>query len=126
MSVLSPSSASVLPRRLALLALLSSVVAGCAGEAPYLLTDYRYHQRNQVIVCFNEARNKLADAKAMADGVCEQYDRTSQLALLQPNQCSFTAPTQAVFTCAARPGETPAPMPRRSAPMRHDAPLPTE
>ena len=82
------------------------LVAGCA-EAPYAYTDYRSHQRGSVVVCFNEDTATIKDAKVLADEICRPHDRTSQLTLVQPYQCSWTAPTQVTFVCVARPGETP-------------------
>jgi hypothetical protein len=102
------------------------LVAGCRAEAPYVYTDYRFHQRAVVIVCFNDETAKISDAKALADEICRQYDRTSRLAFEQPYQCSWTAPTQAYFNCVARPGETPPPITQHMSPMRHDTPLPPE
>ncbi len=100
----------------------TALMAGCA-EAPYVYTDYRSHQRGSVIVCFNEGTATVKDAKVLADEICKQYERTSQLALVQSYQCSWTAPTQANFACVARPGETPPPFVEHLSPMRHDPSL---
>ncbi len=112
------------PRFVPLAAALSAVVltVGCA-EAPFVMTDYRYHQRGSVSVCFNERTTTVKDAKVLADEICRQYERTSQLSLIQSYQCSWTAPTQASFTCVARPGETPPPFVEHLSPMRHDPSL---
>jgi hypothetical protein len=104
--------------------LLLLALAGCADEKPYVMSDYRYHQRGMVQACFSEQTGTLAQATELAEGICRQYDRTAKLQLLQPYQCSWTAPTLATYSCVARPGETPAPILLHNAPMRHDTPLP--
>jgi hypothetical protein len=104
--------------------LLPLGLAGCSAEKPYVMTDYRYHQRGIVLACYNEDSGSLQQAEALAEDVCRQFDRTAKLQLLQPNQCSWTAPTLATFSCVARPGESPAPILLHNAPMRHDTPLP--
>lgn len=110
--------------RSAFLALSGAVLmAGCVSEAPYVFTDYRFHQRGQVIVCYDEKNASPEQVKALADNICAQYDRTSQFQFQQPLQCSWTAPTQVFFTCVARPGEHPAPIQEHLPPMRHDQPL---
>ena len=108
------------------LALLAALVCGCAAEPPYLLSDYRHHQRGTVIVCYNDETTAPEQVKAMADEICRQYDRVASLQLQQMYQCSWTVPTQATFHCVARPGETPPPIIRHNAPMRHDPALPPE
>ena len=108
----------------AVLFALSVPLCGCATERPYVFTDYRYHQRGQVIVCYNERDSKPEEVKGLADDICKQYDRMAYLALEQSNQCSWTAPDQAFFFCVPRPGETPAPLVERMSPMRHDPRLP--
>jgi hypothetical protein len=100
------------------------LLSGCTPEEPYIFTDYRWHQRGTVIACYNDESATVDQARALADGICRQFDRTAQLQLLQPYQCSWTAPTQAIFSCVARPGETPSPILLHNAPMRHDTPLP--
>jgi dTDP-4-dehydrorhamnose reductase len=110
----------------AALAGLIPLVAGCAPEAPYVYTDYRYHQRGQVIVCYSDEKGTPEQVKALADEVCRQYDRVAMLQLQQEYQCSWTAPTQAVFHCMPRPGENPPPIVQHHAPMRHDPALPPE
>jgi hypothetical protein len=102
------------------------LVAACGAEAPYVFTDYRFHQRGLVIVCFNDATATTADAKKLADETCRQYDRTSRLAFEQAYQCSWTAPTQAIFNCVPRPGENPPPITEHLSPLRHDTPLPAQ
>jgi hypothetical protein len=104
--------------------LLLLLLAGCADEKPYVMSDYRFHQRGVVQACFSEENGTLAQATALAEGICKQYDRTAQLQLVQKLQCSWTAPTLATYTCVARPGETPTPILLHNAPMRHDTPLP--
>ncbi|HXP96061.1 MAG TPA: hypothetical protein VN809_05065 [Telmatospirillum sp.] len=97
-------------------------VSGCT-EAPYVDDDYRYHQRGIVKVCFSESNASMADAKALADEACRQYERTAKLALIQPYQCTWSTSTLATFSCVARPGETPPPYVERLSPMRHDQTL---
>lgn len=109
-------------RPILLLTLL--LLAACAEEKPYVMTDYRYHQRGIVQACFNEENGTLQQATQLAETVCSQFDRTAKLQLLQPYQCSWAAPTLATFSCVARPGETPLPILLHNAPMRHDTPLP--
>jgi hypothetical protein len=99
------------------------LLAGCSAEAPYVTTDYRYHQRGTVQVCLNDETATTADAKKLADEICRQYERTSRLSLVQPYQCSWTAPTLVTFACVARPGETPPPFAEHLSPMRHDPTL---
>lgn len=112
------------PRFATLAVVLSATVltAGCA-EAPYVNTDYRSHQRGSVQVCFNEDTATMADAQKLADAICHQFERTAKLSLVQPYQCTWTAPTLATFGCVARPGETPPPFVEHLSPMRHDPSL---
>ena len=110
-------------RLLPLLAIFLQLAA-CAPEKPYILTDYRNHQRGIVQACFSEENATIEQAQALAEDVCKQYDRTALLQLVQPNQCSWLAPVQAYFSCVPRPGETPAPILLHNAPLRHDMPLP--
>ena len=100
------------------------LLGSCAAEAPYVYTDYRFHQRGQVIVCYDDSTTKMTEIKAIADEICRQYDRTSQFVLKQSSQCSWTVPDQAIYTCVPRPGENPPPIIPHMAPMRHDAELP--
>lgn len=109
--------------RLVPVAILMSL-AGCADEKPYVMSDYRYHQRGIVQACYSDDTASLPQATALAEDVCKQFDRTAQLQLLQPYQCSWTAPVLATYSCVARPGESPAPILLHNAPMRHDTPLP--
>jgi hypothetical protein len=109
--------------RLAPLALSAVLLAGCATEKPYLYSDYRYHQIGQVIICSSDSNSTPEQVKAMAEEVCNQYDRTAIVATVQKYQCSWTAPTQSTFACAARPGEHPAPIVPRLAPLRRDQQL---
>jgi hypothetical protein len=110
----------------ALVAILASsmFLAACVAEAPYVYTDYRFHQRGAVIVCYNEDQASPAQVNALAEEICRQYDRTAQFVLQQPFQCSWSAPTQVTYSCVARPGETPGPIIPHRPPMRHDPPLP--
>ena len=103
---------------------LAAPLAGCMSERPYLFSDYRYHQRGQVIICYSARDSKPEEVKVLADDICRQYDRMAVLALEQGNQCSWTAPDEAFFACVPRPGETPAPIVERKSPMRHDPRLP--
>jgi len=106
--------------------LFALLLTGCAAEGPFVATDYRYHQRATVAVCYNDEISTAEQAQAMAEEICRQYDRTAKLQLVQLYQCSWTAPTRATYNCVARPGEHPAPITRTNAPMRHDTPLPPE
>jgi len=99
-------------------------LSACSAEKPYILTDYRAHQRGIVVACYNEDSATLAQAKALAEEVCHQFDRTAQVQLIQRDQCSWSAPTQVTLSCVPRPGESPGPILLHNAPMRHDTPLP--
>jgi hypothetical protein len=111
------------PLRLAPLLLLLSLSA-CSAEKPYVMSDYRFHQRGVVLACYNEENATLAQAEAAAEEVCHQFDRTAKVQLVQPYQCSWSAPTLVTLSCVARPGENPGPILLHNAPMRHDTPLP--
>ncbi len=100
------------------------LLTGCGSDRPFLLSDYRLHQRGQVVVCYSESSSTADEVKATADEVCRQYDRVAKLELVQEEQCSWTEPSEARFSCVARPGETPSPILQHMAPMRHDTPLP--
>jgi len=76
-------------------------LGGCAPEEPYILSDYRFHQRGMVVACYNDDTATVTQAQTLAEGICQQYDRTARLQLLQP-----------------------APILLHNAPMRHDTPLP--
>jgi len=104
--------------------LLLIALAACADEKPYIMSDYRYHQRGVVQACYSEENGTLAQATELAEGICKQFDRTAKLQLLQPYQCSWTAPTLATYSCVPRQGENPTPILLHNAPMRHDTPLP--
>jgi hypothetical protein len=97
----------------------AALLAGCAEE-PFVVNDYRFHQRGTLSICYNEKTTTMAQLKTMADEVCRPYDRTSALDLVQQYQCTWTAPTQARFSCVSRPGETPRPFSEHLSPMRHD------
>jgi len=103
---------------------LTLALTACEAEKPFILSDYRLHQRGVVQACFNEENATVADAVKVAEEVCRQYDRTVAVQLVQPYQCSWSAPTQVTMTCVARPGENPGPVLQHGAPMRHDTPLP--
>jgi hypothetical protein len=111
---------------LSLLLLIGTLAAltACESEKPYVMTDYRFHQRGIVLACFNEENATIADAQKVAEEVCRQYDRTAEVQLVQPYQCSWRAPTLVTLHCTARPGENPGPILQHGAPMRHDTPLP--
>lgn len=98
-------------------------LAGCSSRppAPYLLTDYRQHQRGVVEVCFDDRRTSIPQAQALAETVCKQYDRTAQFEISQRLQCDWQRPTLALFYCLARPGEEPAPLQPQDAPLRHNS-----
>jgi hypothetical protein len=101
----------------------ATLLTGCVTEAPYVTSDYRYHQRGTVQICFDDGSATIKDIKPLADDICRTIDRTSKLAYVQPYQCNWTAPTMATFSCVPRPGETPPPLVDHSAPMRHDPSL---
>jgi hypothetical protein len=105
-------------------ALILLGLAACSPEKPYVVTDYRFHQRGIVQVCYDEGAANLEQAQQLVEDVCRQYDRTAKAQLVQPYQCSWRAPVQATFACVPRPGENPGPILLHSAPMRHDTPLP--
>lgn len=112
---------------LSLLLLLGTLLGltACETEKPYVMSDYRYHQRGVVLACFNEENATVADVqKVVEEEVCRQYDRTAEVQLVQPYQCSWSAPTLVTLHCSARPGENPGPILQHGAPMRHDTPLP--
>ena len=109
--------------RLVSLFVLAGLTA-CTAEKPYVLSDYRFHQRGIVQACYSEEKSTLADTVALAEEVCHQFDRTAKVQLVQPYQCSWTAPTLVILACVARPGENPGPILLHNAPMRHDTPLP--
>jgi hypothetical protein len=104
--------------------LLPVLLSACAEEKPYVMSDYRFHQRGVVLACYNEEHATLAQAEAVAEEVCHQFDRTAKVQLVQPYQCSWSAPTLVTLSCVARPGENPGPILLHNAPMRHDTPLP--
>jgi hypothetical protein len=99
------------------------LLAGCSAKAPYVITDYRYHQRGIVQICFDEKTATVADLKPLSEEICRRIDRTAKIAYVQPYQCSWTTSTLATYLCAARPGETPPPLVDHPAPMRHDPSL---
>ena len=113
-------------RLLLVLPLLGLVLAlsACESEKPFVITDYRFHQRGVIQACFNEDHATVADAQKVAEEICRQYDRTAQVQLVQPLQCSWTAPSLVTLVCVPRPGENPGPIMLHGAPMRHDTPLP--
>ena len=54
-----------------LVTMLAALLGGCAAEPPYLLSDYRHHQRGTVIVCYSDETTTPAQVKAMADAKAE-------------------------------------------------------
>jgi len=113
-------------RKFALIPPLSGLLllAACSTEKPFILSDYRAHQRGVVQACYSEEKGTLEQTTALAENICKEFDRTATLQLLQPYQCSWSAPVLATYSCQARPGESPAPILLHNAPMRHDTPLP--
>ena len=112
------------PNRLAVLTLLAplgAALAGCGGGAPYVLTDYRNHQRGLVEVCYDHRMTPLHQAQKLADEICVQYDRMAAFQLAQRDQCNWRTPDIALFYCVARPGETPPPFVPQKAPLRSNA-----
>ena len=97
---------------------LAGLLAGCGGGQPYVLTDYRQHQTGRVEVCYDGHKTSLDQARALADGVCDQYSRMAKFEISQRNQCNWRTPDIALFYCVARPGETPPPFVPQKAPLR--------
>src|SRR5579862_5222096 len=89
-----------------LLGLAASALTGCGGGNPYVLTDFHYHQLGRVEVCYDRNKTSIAQAKVLADGVCDEYDRVAQYVLAQNDQCNWRTPDIVLFECVARPGET--------------------
>ncbi len=104
--------------RMSAVALVAALAAGCGGGAPYVLTDYRSHQKGIVEVCYDHTMTSMAQATQLADHVCDQYDRTASLQLRQRDQCNWATPDVAMFYCVARPGESPRPLVPQKAPLR--------
>ena len=94
-------------------------LAGCGGGQPYVLTDFYLHQQGKVEVCYDHTMTPIDKAKALADGVCDRYERVSQYVFAQNDQCNWLTPDIALFICVARPGETPPPFVPQKAPLRH-------
>ena len=46
--------------------LLPVLLSACAEEKPYVMSDYRFHQRGVVLACYNEEHATLAQAEAAA------------------------------------------------------------
>jgi hypothetical protein len=107
-------------RPVLVLAALSGLLSACGSEAPYFLTDYRFTQRGIVEICYAPGTTTLAQLQVKADEACRPYDRVANLSLQQPGQCSWTAPTLAIYQCLARPGENPPAPIKKNSPMRHD------
>jgi len=103
--------------------LLLALLSACAEEKPYIMSDYRFHQRGIVLACYSEDHATLEQTVAAAEQICHQFDRTAKVQLVQPYQCSWAAPTLVTLSCVARPGENPGPILLHNAPMRHDTPL---
>jgi hypothetical protein len=100
------------------IALAAVALSGCGGGRPFVLTDYRDHQKGIVEVCYDHGSTSMAQASQLADHICDQYDRVASLQLHQFNQCSWTTPDIALFYCVARPGETPPAFVPQKAPLR--------
>ena len=113
-------------RLLPLLALLP--ILGCSSLArdPYVQSDYLAHSRGQVQVCLDEDRSSLDQAQALAEQVCRRFDRTARFQLTRKYECSVTTPTLALYSCVARPGETPPPLQAEKAPLRHEPTIPQQ
>ena len=103
------------------LGLMSLALTGCGG-APYVITDYHSHQQGIVEVCYDRSKTPLGEAQKLADGVCDLYDRVASLQMSQSFQCNWRTPDIVLYYCVARPGETPLPLVRQSAPLRGDSP----
>jgi hypothetical protein len=111
------SKTAILNKACAILG-LAGMLAGCGGGNPYVLTDYRQHQTGRVEVCYDDQKTSLGQAKALADGICDQYSRVASFQISQRNQCNWRTPDIALFYCVARPGETPPPFVPQKAPLR--------
>ena len=98
-----------------------AVLAGCGGGRPYVLTDFRDHQKGIVEVCYDRGTTSMVQATKLADGICDQYDRVASLQLRQNEQCNWATPDIALFYCVARPGEKPPPFVPQKAPLRGGA-----
>jgi hypothetical protein len=103
------------------LLLATSVLAGCGGGSPYVLTDFHNHQLGRVEVCYDHSKTSLAEAQKLADGICDQFERVASYRLDQRNQCNWRTPDIVLFECVARPGETPPPFVPQKAPLRNNA-----
>ena len=101
--------------------LAAVALTGCGG-APYVLTDYRSHQKGVVEVCYDRGKAPMTETQKLADGICEQYDRMASLQLGQSFQCNWRTPDIALYYCVARPGEHPPPFVPQVAPLRGNAP----
>lgn len=97
---------------------LAAWLAGCGGGAPYVLSDYRLHQKGMVEVCYDEKSTPQDRVLKLADSICGQYDRMAALQLVQQDQCNWTTPDIALYYCVARPGEHPRPLVPQKAPLR--------
>lgn len=94
-----------------------TVLAGCAAEKPYVLSDYMSNQQGVVQVCHHHD-SPPKDIAALAEEVCNHYHRTAKLWLMQKGQCNLSSPDISTFYCVARPGETPPPFVNKHAPLR--------
>jgi len=106
------------PVRISTVVLLAALAAGCGGGTPFVLTDYRNHQKGIVEVCYDPEATTMAQATKLADGICDQYDRMARFQLSQFDQCNWATPDIALFYCVARPGEKPPPLVPQKAPLR--------
>ena len=97
---------------------LAGAVAGCGGGQAYVLSDYRQHQLGKVEVCYDDHKTSLDQARVLADGVCQQYDRMASFQISQRDQCNWRTPDIALFYCVPKPGETPPPLVPQKAPLR--------
>ena len=94
---------------------------GCGGGRPYVLTDFRTHQQGRVEVCYDHNKSTQAETLALANGVCDQYDRMARFVMAQLEQCNWLTPDIALFECVARPGEAPPPFVPQKAPLRRQS-----
>lgn len=103
-----------------LLPLGGLLLTGCAAEKPYYLYDYRYQRQGDVEICFSPSNTTRAELDRMAEESCNKIERTAKFRYMQKSQCSVITPDLALYACVARPGETPPPIIRKRAPLRHD------
>jgi len=96
----------------------ATVLAGCAAEKPYVLSDYTNVESGMVKVCYSPSNSTPKEVWATADEACARFHRTAKLWLTQKGQCNLSTPDVATYFCMAKPGETPIPFSSKRAPLR--------